>query len=67
MDKIYNEYEEELNNEIRKQKGPDGLNLRQFDVNLRKHKIVAGIYCVEYLEQPDQDTKTDNKTFLRIS
>lgn len=65
IDKIYTEYEEELNKEIRQQKGPDGLNLKNFDINLRSHRIVAGIYCVEYLEQPHQDTKTNCRTFLR--
>lgn len=65
VDKIYTEYEDDLNKEIRKQKGPDGLNLKKFDINLRSHRIVAGIYCVEYLEQPHQDTKTNCRTFLR--
>lgn len=49
----------------RKQKGRDGLKLKPFDINLRSHHIVAGIYCVEYLEQPHQDTKLNSRKYLR--
>lgn len=49
----------------RKEKGIEGLKLKPFDVNLRSHRIVAGIYCVEYLEQPQQDTKLHARKYLR--
>lgn len=65
MDKIYSEFENSLAQIERKEKGIEGLKLKPFDVNLRSHRIVAGIYCVEYLEQPQQDTKLHARKYLR--
>lgn len=65
VDKIYSEYENGMAQMERKEKGIEGLKLKPFDVNLRSHRIVAGIYCVEYLEQPQQDTKLHARKYLR--
>lgn len=45
--------------------GPDSLNLGEFEVNLRRNKIVGGVYQIEYLEQPLQDVKADEGALLR--
>lgn len=63
--KIYNEYEDELSKSVKRQKGPEGLKLKEFDVNLRKYRMVGGIYCIEYLKQPQQDMKLNSKKYLR--
>ncbi len=63
--KIYTEYEDELSKEVRKRKGPDGLKMKDFDVNLRKYRMVGGIYCIEYVKQPQQDMKLNSKKYLR--
>lgn len=63
--KIYTEYEDELSKSERKQKGPEGLKLKDFDVNLRKYRMVGGIYCIEYVKQPQQDMKLNSKKYLR--
>lgn len=63
--KIYNQYEDELAKTIKKRKGPDGINLKEFDVNLRKYRMVGGIYCIEYVKQPQQDIKLNSKKYLR--
>lgn len=63
--KIYTEYEDELSKSERKRKGPEGLKLKDFDVNLRKYRMVGGIYCIEYVKQPQQDMKLNSKKYLR--
>lgn len=45
--------------------GPQSLGLNVFDVNMRRYRIVAGIYYVEHIEQPHQDTQLEEKKFLR--
>lgn len=45
--------------------GPEALGLNVFDMNMRRYRIVAGIYYVEHLEQPHQDTQLEKKKFLR--
>lgn len=63
--KIYTEYEDELSKSERKRKGPEGLKLKDFDVNLRKYRMVGGVYCIEYVKQPQQDMKLNSKKYLR--
>ncbi|GAB0101009.1 dynein axonemal intermediate chain 7 [Sergentomyia squamirostris] len=63
-EKLYADYEAEQNRIERKKKGVDGLHLKPTDVNLRSHRIVGGIYCIDYLDQPKQDVKIGSKSFL---
>jgi len=65
VDKMYTEYEDELNEIERFKMGPESLALGEFEVNLRSHKITGGIFQLEYLEQPLQDVKTDEGALLR--
>lgn len=65
VDRMYTEYEDELNAIERAKMGPESLNLDEFEVNLRSHKITGGIFQIEYLEQPLQDVKTDEGALLR--
>ncbi|CRK91757.1 CLUMA_CG005391, isoform A [Clunio marinus] len=59
VDKMYTEYEDELNAIERNKMGRDSLKLDEFEVNLRSHKITGGIFQIDYLEQPLQDVKFD--------
>ncbi|XP_052871875.1 dynein axonemal intermediate chain 7-like [Anopheles cruzii] len=65
VDKIYTEHADELMKKERSKKGPKTLNLSEYDVNMRSHRIVAGVYAIDYLEQPLQDIQIAKKTFLR--
>lgn len=65
VDRMYTEYEDELNAIERAKMGPESLDLDEFEVNLRSHKITGGIFQIEYLEQPLQDVKTDEGALLR--
>jgi cancer susceptibility candidate protein 1 len=65
VDRMYTEYEDELTAIERQKMGPESLNLGEFEVNLRKNKIVGGVFQIEYLEQPLQDVKTDEGALLR--
>lgn len=65
IDKMYTEYEDELNGIEREKMGPEGMALGEFEVNLRRNKIVGGVYQIEYLEQPLQDVKADEGALLR--
>lgn len=65
VDKIYMDYEDALKKEERKKSGPDALRLAEFEVNLRKCRMVGGIFCIDFLQQPKQDSKISRKTFIR--
>jgi hypothetical protein len=65
VDRMYTEYEDEMNEIERQKMGPDSLNLNEFEVNLRSHRITGGIILIEYLDQPLQNVKTDEGALLR--
>lgn len=65
VDKIYNEFVDEQIKAHRQQIGPDALQLKEFEINLRRYRIINGVYVLEYLEQPEQDTKLRSNYFLR--
>lgn len=65
VDRMYTEYEDELNAIEREKMGPNSLNLAELEVNLRSHRITGGIFQIEYLEVPLQDVKTDEGALLR--
>lgn len=67
VNKIYMEYEAKCTQREHRLKGPEGLKLKEFEVNLRCHRIVAGVYSVEHFEQPEQDICLNPKSFLRTS
>lgn len=67
VDKLYTDYVNELIAKRRMLQGPDSLCLNEFEINLRKHRIIGGVYCVEYFEQPQQDTKHSSNSYLRTS
>lgn len=67
VDKIYAEYEDEMNKARRKAIGPESFGLLDTDVNLRKYRIISGVYCVDYLETPQQDKRLNAKSFIRTS
>lgn len=65
VDRMYTEYEDGLNATQREKMGPASLNLDEFEVNLRSHRITGGIFQIEYFEQPLQDVKSDECALLR--
>lgn len=67
VDKLYTDYMDEICKKRRKCHGPDSLDLKEFEINLRRYRIIGGVYCVEYFEQPEQDTKLSSNSFLRTS
>lgn len=64
---MYRTYESEQAKLALDQIGPAALGLDVFDINMRRYRIVGGIYYVEHLEQPHQDTQLEKKKFLRTS
>uniref|UniRef100_A0A1I8M1A6 CASC1 C-terminal domain-containing protein n=1 Tax=Musca domestica TaxID=7370 RepID=A0A1I8M1A6_MUSDO len=65
VDKLYLEYEDELNKLRRKAIGPESFGLLDTDVNLRKYRIIGGVYCLDYLETPQQDKQLNARSFIR--
>ncbi|XP_055637670.1 dynein axonemal intermediate chain 7 isoform X2 [Toxorhynchites rutilus septentrionalis] len=65
IDKIYTEHADELMKKERAKKGTKALTLFEHDVNMRSHRIIAGVYCIDYLEQPMQEVKIGKKSLLR--
>lgn len=57
VDKIYADFEEAQMALRKKLKGPEVMRLRPTEINLRSHRIVGGIYGIDYLEQPKQNVK----------
>uniref|UniRef100_A0A1A9W698 IC97/Casc1 N-terminal domain-containing protein n=1 Tax=Glossina brevipalpis TaxID=37001 RepID=A0A1A9W698_9MUSC len=66
VDKLYLEYEDEVNKLRRRAIGPEAYNLLDTDVNLRKYRIIGGVYCLDYLETPRQDKQLNARSFIRI-
>lgn len=67
VDKLYLDYVTELMQQDRLRKGVKALNLKEFEINLRQYRIVGGVYCLDYFEQPEQSVKLSSKSFLRTS
>ncbi|XP_065363321.1 uncharacterized protein LOC135956697 [Calliphora vicina] len=65
VDKLYLEYEDELNKLRRRAIGPEGFGLTDTDVNLRKYRIIGGVYGTDYLETPQQDKQLNARSFIR--
>lgn len=65
VDGLYNEYVNEKIKAHRQSIGVDALQLKEFEINLRKYRIINGVFALEYLEQPEQDTKLQANFFLR--
>lgn len=67
VDQLYMDYVTELMQLNRQRKGGAALNLKEFEINLRQYRIVGGIYCLDYFEQPEQCVKLSSKSYLRTS
>lgn len=67
VDKLYMDYIANLMKIDRKRKGPNALALKEFEINLRRYRIIGGVYCLEYCEQPEQNVKLSANAFLRTS
>lgn len=65
VDKIFTDYEDEIRREERRKKGPESLNLKDTEVNLRCYRITGGVYHFDYVEQPQQHVKLGPKAYLR--
>lgn len=67
VDKLYMDYINDIIKKDRLRKGRGVLNLKEFEINLRQYRIVGGIYCLDYFEQPEQSVKLSAKSYLRTS
>lgn len=67
VDKLYMEYEEQVNRLKREAMGPESYGLRSTDINLRKYRIIGGLYSIYYLETPQQDKQLNQHTYIRTS
>ncbi|KAH8235955.1 hypothetical protein KR032_011364, partial [Drosophila birchii] len=65
VDKLYAEYEDELNKAHRRAIGPEAYGMLETDVNLRKYRIIGGVYCIDFLETPQQDKQLNARSFIR--
>ncbi|XP_017045493.2 dynein axonemal intermediate chain 7 homolog [Drosophila ficusphila] len=65
VDKLYAEYEDELNRAHRRAIGPEAYGMLETDVNLRKYRIIGGVYCIDFLETPQQDKQLNARSFIR--
>ncbi|EDW29664.1 GL14938 [Drosophila persimilis] len=65
VDKLYAEYEDELSRAHRRAIGPEAYGMLETDVNLRKYRIIGGVYCIDFLETPQQDKQLNAHSFIR--
>lgn len=64
-DTLYANYENKQAAMQKSLKSAEQLGLKQFDINMRKQRIVAGIFYVQHFELPQQDAKIHDKQYLR--
>lgn len=67
VEKLYNEITEKKDQNKRKHLSPNVFKMIEFEMNLRKYRIVGGIYSIEYFDQPQQNVKLSPNAFLRTS
>lgn len=67
IDKLYMEYDNEMNKIKKESMSPESYGLRATDINLRKYRIIGGLYSIYYLETPEQDKQLNKHTFIRTS
>lgn len=67
VDKLYMDYINNMMAKERFRRGRESLNLKEFEINLRQYRIVGGVYCLDYFEQPEQSVKLTAKSYLRTS
>ncbi|KAM8720390.1 hypothetical protein ACLKA7_006439 [Drosophila subpalustris] len=65
IDKLYAQYEDELSRARRRAIGPEAYGMLETDVNLRKYRIIGGVYCIDFLETPQQDKQLNARSFIR--
>ncbi|ALC49871.1 CG15373 [Drosophila busckii] len=65
VDKLYAQYEDELNKARRRAIGPEAYGMLETDVNLRKYRIIGGVYGIDFLETPQQDKQLNARSFIR--
>ncbi|KAL7743995.1 hypothetical protein ACLKA6_001229 [Drosophila palustris] len=65
IDKLYAQYEDELSRARRRAIGPEAYGMVETDVNLRKYRIIGGVYCIDFLETPQQDKQLNARSFIR--
>lgn len=67
VEKLYTEIAERKTNARLQRLAPSAFQMKEFELNLRKYRVVGGIYSIEYFEQPQQNIKLSSNSFLRMS
>lgn len=67
VEKLYTEITEKKIQDKLKRLAPNVFHLKEFEMNLRKYRVVGGIYSIEYFDQPQQDVKLSSNAFLTTS
>lgn len=65
VDKLFMEYIAELMRSVRQAQGRGALKLKEFEINMRQHRIVGGVFCLDYFEQPEQCVKLASNMYLK--
>lgn len=59
-------YDNEIYDNFNESIGPNSLNIKEHEINLRKYKILGGIYSFDYLNRPIQTINSGPNQSLKL-
>lgn len=65
VDQLYMEHILNQMQAIRQAQGSGALNRKEFEINMRQFRIIGGIHCLDYFEQPEQCVKLASNMYLK--
>lgn len=65
VDQLYIEYINDIIRNVREAQGVKSMQLKEFEINMRQFRIVGGIFCLDYFEQPEQCVKLASNMYLK--
>lgn len=65
VDHLYMEYTNDIIRNVREAQCVKSMNLKEFEINMRQFRIIGGIFCLDYFEQPEQCVKLASNMYLK--
>lgn len=65
VDQLYMAYTSDIIRNVRAAQSVKSMHLKEFEINMRQFRIIGGIFCLDYFEQPEQCVKLASNMFLK--
>lgn len=65
VDQLYMEHIANRMRAVRQAQGAGAMNRKEFEMNMRHFRIIGGIFCLDYFEQPEQCVKLASNMYLK--